>query len=790
VIGSGHIASSTVRADTGRSAPFDIRSATVVARPALLRGIADQSGFLGTVWRDRNGNGIRDPLEPGAAGVAVRAVGANGITVEGVTNADGQFALPDVPRGSYSLTATLPAGAIWSPLDRGADDDVDSDINRSNGYTAVHPLIDGQVDTSVSFGLYDGSFSHDAAASLRITEVAFIGHGNPEFVEVRNIGQEPLDLSGVSFTDGVLFEFATSRMPQLFPGEFAAIHGVDRPLLSRPNAAEIMIAGEYRGDLGRTERLTIRDADQQVIQSFRYDDDWFILMDDEYEPWTLTVLDEQASVDRYETKANWRPSSRRAGSPGFADPRLTPDPGAVVINEIMAKTTDGFNDVIELYNTTDRPIDISHWFLGDYADADDPDVHLRRYRIAPQTVLNSHEYLVLTRQTHFANRLDPGLNSEFGLSSFGESVHLIAADPFGNFLGYSDSVSFGGVETGVSYGRVPLSDGGVSFLPLVRPSLGGPNTEPLAGEVVIDQIMASPNEGDEYLRLVNTSDHDVFLASDDQLWSIEGGIRYDFLPEEAAFLAPGQQGILVPGDPDQFRADYGIGADVKVWGPFDGALNNGGEVVSLVRQGPDGRRLLVDRVTYNNEGSWPQSTGGALTRISTQVWGDEPTNWTVSDVAPGTHLGQGRFVRLQHGTLSAAFYGHDALGILVVTAAPGDADGDGHFDSRDLVMVFQAGRYRLPAPADWKEGDWNHDGYFNESDFVIAFQYGQYEAGAAAGASRHPLRPLTSHLRQDEPAERSERLEDIVAWSEFPLMSTVSRTSRFSAHPPRRQTQL
>ena len=58
----------------------------------------------------------------------------------------------------------------------------------------------------------------------------------------------------------------------------------------------------------------------------------------------------------------------------------------------------------------------------------------------------------------------------------------------------------------------------------------------------------------------------------------------------------------------------------------------------------------------------------------------------------------------------------------------GDSNGDGVFDSADLVTVFQAGRYnRTPlGNVTFQEGDWNADGSFDSRDFVFAFQVGTY----------------------------------------------------------------
>ena len=54
----------------------------------------------------------------------------------------------------------------------------------------------------------------------------------------------------------------------------------------------------------------------------------------------------------------------------------------------------------------------------------------------------------------------------------------------------------------------------------------------------------------------------------------------------------------------------------------------------------------------------------------------------------------------------------------------GDVNGDGLFDSSDLVSVFQRGEYEddLLGNSSWFDGDWTGDAEFSTSDLVLAFQ--------------------------------------------------------------------
>jgi hypothetical protein len=66
---------------------------------------------------------------------------------------------------------------------------------------------------------------------------------------------------------------------------------------------------------------------------------------------------------------------------------------------------------------------------------------------------------------------------------------------------------------------------------------------------------------------------------------------------------------------------------------------------------------------------------------------------------------------------------------------PGDANGDGSFDTQDIVQVAQAGKYEEKdvAHATYEEGDWDGDGDFDTSDLVFAFAAGCYQLPGGQG---------------------------------------------------------
>ena len=74
----------------------------------------------------------------------------------------------------------------------------------------------------------------------------------------------------------------------------------------------------------------------------------------------------------------------------------------------------------------------------------------------------------------------------------------------------------------------------------------------------------------------------------------------------------------------------------------------------------------------------------------------------------------------------------------------GDANLDGEFNTRDMVVVFVAGQYEDESSGNstWTTGDWNGDAEFNSSDLVVAFADGGYEQGVRGSTATAVPEPL------------------------------------------------
>ncbi|MHC4426476.1 MAG: lamin tail domain-containing protein, partial [Planctomycetota bacterium] len=356
-------------------------------------------------------------------------------------------------------------------------------------------------------------------------------------------------------------------------------------------------------------------------------------------------------------KDSWRASAYIGGSPGQDDSGIIPNPGAVVINEVLAHSHDVASDWIELYNTTGAAINIGGWLLSD------SDSNLAKYEIAGGTTIGAHNYLVFRQDQHFGNASDPGSHETFALSENGERLFLSSAQN-DVLTGYRDVEDFRASETGVSFGRYyKSSTDNYNFVAMSQNTAGSANANPKVGPIVISEIMYNPDWPDggsytnnqyEYIELHNISAVPVTLYRYDKgaPWKFTDGIEFTF-PDDIPLVIPVGGRLLVVKNPAAFSWRYpGVPAE-KILGPYDGKLSNAGEKLELGMPGDFDKYgelhyIRVDRVNYSDgyhpEDSlgpvdlWPigpDGYGQSLTRKVSADYGNDPFTWTASAPSPG-----------------------------------------------------------------------------------------------------------------------------------------------------------
>ncbi|MEZ4902363.1 MAG: CotH kinase family protein [Spirosomataceae bacterium] len=155
----------------------------------------------------------------------------------------------------------------------------------------------------------------------------------------------------------------------------------------------------------------------------------------------------------------------------------------VKINELMASNATtladnagDYSDWIELYNSTDNPIDLAGYYLTDnYAN-------LTKFRFTTtlgQVVVPAKGYLIVWASSAITKGVR---HTNFSLSATGEQLALVMADG----VSVVDSLSFDVQRKDVSFGRLP--DGGSTFKYFASPT---PNINNSAINS-FDELLSSP----------------------------------------------------------------------------------------------------------------------------------------------------------------------------------------------------------------------------------------------------------------------------------------------------------
>ena len=558
----------------------------------------------------------------------------------GLSNPDGQGTIwfttdgsdPRLPGGAVN---TASATRFTGPLLLSTASTFKARVLNGNEWSALSEAFFAFDQTGVRVAEVHFNPAEPSAAELAVNPT--FDNDDFEFVELVNVGDTAVELSGLQLVDGVQFDFSAPAA-SLPPGERIVVVRNVEAFSTRYAAIldTITIAGQYELALSNGgETITAIGALGETLFEFEYGDDWFDHTDGG--GYSLTVRNpSDSSVDLSHPTA-WRPSDAEGGSPGRADSAV--DPGAVVIHELLA-TSDG-TGWLELHNTTSDPIDVGHWYLSDSAD------ELRKYQFATGTIIPADGYLLVNEATQFGlGSADPGAVTPFGLSRLGGRIYLTGGDLQGRLLGYREDQPYTTAELSVALGRYTKSTAATDFVRM-QPTPGAANEQPIVGPIVINEIMYHPTDGDsEFIELWNTSDDPVVLQEGlGRPWRIRGAIDFD-LPLDAVIPAGGFA-LLVQHAADvdplaeaaAFRAKHRVDASVPIWtysAAGHGSLSNDSEKVFLeqpVEDLPASAYSIVDAVKYDDEAPWPSQADGSgpsLSRIGAGVYGNDVASWGVS----------------------------------------------------------------------------------------------------------------------------------------------------------------
>jgi hypothetical protein len=526
-----------------------------------------------------------------------------------------------------------------------------------------------------------------AQQNLRITELMYHPadppKGSPytnddfQFIELKNTSAtQTLSLSGVRFTDGVVFNFTGSSVTSLAPGGRVLVVANLSAFQSRYGTSlNGIIAGQFAKamptDFGTThlsksgEKVTLVDSVGETILSFSYQDDWYKQSDG---TGNSLVIRDASAVDRdlWGQREGWAASHAASGSPGTDEVAAYAN-DAIVVNELLSHRIDGANalgDWVEFYNTTSSPINIGGWYLSN----DDAD--MKKFQIAAGTIIPANGYKAFNWRDNFGSTSNAGCTTPFTFGELGGNVYLTSATS-GVLTEFQASEEFGSIDTGITFGRYIKSTGGKDFVATSSPTYETANASPAVGPVVINEIYYHPTTGkDSFIELKNITGQTVPLydpARPQNTWHLAEGVELDF-PAGASIAANGYA-LIVNIDPAYFRTKYNIPAAVPIYGPYLYDLSNSGDTIELKYPDdpqPDGKVPYdrMDQVTYGDSGAWPVAADGfraSLSRISATAYGNDVANWEAGWATPGA--------------ANAAFIANPITLTTPATATPGTVTG-------------------------------------------------------------------------------------------------------------------
>ena len=221
--------------------------------------------------------------------------------------------------GNLQLAASILAGAEVASIAQ--DDAYDGSENQTLSVDATEGLLvndsdingdpinlpDGVVITEINY-----SPAEPTADELQVDST--LVSDDFEFIEIQNVGDKSVDLTGVEFTEGVTFDFTDSSVQELSPGETALVVA-DLAAFEARYGTDLNVAGEFSGTLNDAgEQFALLDALSNPIHQFSYGvaNGWPTVGND---GGTLEVLDVGGD---YSDPANWTASNESQGSPGTA----------------------------------------------------------------------------------------------------------------------------------------------------------------------------------------------------------------------------------------------------------------------------------------------------------------------------------------------------------------------------------------------------------------------------------------------------------------------------------------
>ena len=205
-----------------------------------------------------------------------------------------------------------------------------------------------------------------------------------EFIELRNIGSEPVNLLNWQLTSGIDYTFSNVNIPA---GGFLVV-AADLDVFTQKYGNEINVVGPWTGRLSnRTDQITVRNADRDRIDRVRYADegDWSVRqrgeLDRGTQGWTWSDAHDGGGYSLElinpsmpnEQGQNWSASQTLKGTPGAENSVHQVSTAPFILNTrhepILPNSDEPVTVTAQLIAAADRELDVAlRWRVDGAAD--------------------------------------------------------------------------------------------------------------------------------------------------------------------------------------------------------------------------------------------------------------------------------------------------------------------------------------------------------------------------------------------------------------------------------------
>ncbi|MDA3881805.1 MAG: lamin tail domain-containing protein [Bacteroidales bacterium] len=453
-----------------------------------------------------------------------------------------------------------------------------------------------------------------------------------EFIELKNIGNSPVDISHSLFSKGISFYFPENSI--VSPGEYVVICS-NQAVFSYRNQ-DIPIAGEFSsGKLSNSGEQIILVQDFDTLINFSYSDNtpWPLMPDGM--GFSLTLQHDSLNIHNHK---NWRASHKLGGTPGTGEETVDIPP--IKINKIIANTNCPQVDTIELFNPTTQRVNIGGWYLSDN------DSYPTKWKIPDPTYIEAESTLTFSAGICYGSTLhstDSQFGSAFTLDASGGKVYIFSAQNRKQ-TGYAHGFRFGESEPNEQSGRIVTSDKQEFLVPIIATESNNTEFTPLVPSLAMSEIKYNCFRNEpEYIQITNTTSDTIFLNN----WIFRAeDIYFDTVQFQETYCLSHSSFYIIqsPFSKSEFRNKHSISMSTPIF-YFSGELKDNAHKLYLEIKSPTfvheedtiTPHRLIDIVSYQNTKPWPYintEMNASIIRKNVKEFGSEPSNWVHSNTPP------------------------------------------------------------------------------------------------------------------------------------------------------------